>query len=359
MRRPLKTLFLMEDLCYGGTQKQNLALANGLDRSRFDPRILTFTGPTDLDGEAKVSPLHLGSGRKVNPFFFFKAGLEIRKIAPDILVLCTALPNIWGRLWGMALSVPVILGTCRGGGAPARQHEALLWRLATHIVCNSRALVESMKAKGAPVSRLTYIPNGVDCARFHPSERKAVAPLILCVARLAKDKDLTALLRAFEILAKKNPAPRLRIVGDGPEKEKLETVISAMPEEIGGRIELAGASADPAAHYREADIFALSSVREGQPNAILEAMASGLPVCATSVGGIPDLIDQDAGGLLSAPRDAESFAINLERLLGDAETRKRMGSRNRRRAEDNFSFTAMISSHERLFENLWQKSRAS
>lgn len=349
----------MEDLCYGGTQKQNLALANGLDRSRFDPLILTFTGPTDLDGEARVPALHLGSERKVNPFFFCKAGMEIRKIAPDILILCTALPNIWGRLWGKALGVPVIVGTCRGGGAPARQHEALLWRLASHIVCNSQALVESMKAKGAPAERLTYIPNGVDCSRFHSSERKGSAPLILSVARLAKDKDLTVLLKAFEILAKKNPAPRLRIVGDGPEKEKLAAVIRAMPGEIGGRIELAGASADPAPHYQEADIFALSSIREGQPNAVLEAMASGLPVCATSVGGIPDLIGLNAGGLLSPPRNAEALAANLERLLMSVESRKRMGSRNRRRAEDGFSFQAMISSHERLLENLWQKSRDS
>lgn len=349
----------MEDLCYGGTQKQNLALANGLDRARFDPLILTFTGPTDLDREARVPTLHLGSSRKVNPFFFAKAGLEIRKIAPDILVLCTALPNIWGRLWGRVLGIPVILGTCRGGGAPVRQHEALLWRLASHIVCNSQALAERLKTKGAPASRLTYIPNGVDCARFHPSEKKGAAPLILCVARLVKDKDLTALLGAFKILAQKNPAPQLRIVGDGPEKERLEAFISAMPKGIGERIELAGASGDPAPHYREADIFALSSIREGQPNVILEAMASGLPICATSVGGIPDLIGQDAGGLLSPPQDAEALAASLARLLGDAELQKRMGNHNRRRAVDDFSFKAMISSHERLLENLWQKGRNS
>lgn len=358
MSRPMNVLFLMEDLCYGGTQKQNLALANGLDQGRFHTEILTLTGATDLDKsvDSHIPVHHLGKGRRVDPLFFYKMGRAIGKFAPDILIPCTALPNIWGRLWGKALKIPVVLGTCRGGGAPARQHERILWRLTKHIVCNSPALVEAMKARGVPDGHLSYIPNGVDCDHFHPSDEAAsgARPLILCVARLAPDKDLDTLLEAFKILASKNPAPCLRIVGEGPDERKLRARIAALPSAIGRRIEMTGASADPAADYREAALFALSSIREGQPNVVLEAMSSALPVCATAVGGIPDLIRNGEGGYLSSAGDAEALAENMGKLIYAPELRKRMGQHNRLKVKSNFSYSKMIASHEALLESLWR-----
>lgn len=357
MAQLLNVLFLLEDLCYGGTQKQNLALASGLDRDRFSPQILTLTGKTDMDAEAgrTLSLRHMGKDRKVDPLFFCRLGKRIAELKPDILVPCTALPNIWGRLWGRLMGVPIIVGTCRGGGAPVRQHERFLWRLTDAIVCNSRALVEAMLDRGVPGTHLAYIPNGVDCEHFYPAkeEERPHTPLILCVARLAKDKDHATLLEAFSRLAQKDPAARLRLVGEGPEEASLRARIASMPDGVANRIDLAGASADPAPHYREASLFAMSSIREGQPNTILEAMSSGLPVCATAVGGIPDLLGAEQGGLLSEPRNAEQLAMNMERMLADADMRNRMGIRNRRFAEESFSFSSMIKNHEDLFGNLW------
>ncbi len=353
---PLNVLFLMEDLCFGGTQKQNLALANGLDRLHFRPQILTLTGPTDLDDQVATDiPLvHLGAKRGVAPLFFFRMGKVIKRLVPDVIIPCTALPNIWGRIWGMLLKIPVILGTCRGGGAPVRQHERFLWRLSSHIVCNSSALVEAMKERGAPAGHLSYIPNGVDCGHFHPAKKAEKDPLILCVARLSPDKDLPTLLKAFEMLAESDSRPRLRIVGEGSEEGKLRQIIRGMSKKIADRIELAGACADPAHHYREADLFVLSSIREGQPNVILEAMSSALPVCATATGGIPDLLGQEEGGCLSLPGDAPALAENMARILSDSVLQKRMGSRNRHFAQNNFSFEKMISRHEELLKNLWR-----
>lgn len=357
MSKLLKTLFLMEDLCFGGTQKQNIALANGLDPARFSARILTLTGPTDLDNEVEthVPISYLGQGRDVNPFFFYKVGVAIRELSPDILIPCTALPNIWGRLWGKVLKIPIVLGTCRGGGAPARQHERLLWRLSNHIVCNSKALVKVMKNKGVPGDHLSYIPNGVDCVRFRPLEHTSSFPLMLCVARLSPDKDLPTLLEAFQILAERDPGVHLRIVGEGPEETKLKRIINSMSVDVQSRIELTGACADPAPHYKEADLFVLSSIREGQPNVIMEAMSSGLPICATAVGGIPDLIGQGEGGFLSPPKDALSLAQNMRKLIEDPDSRRKMGDWNRRKVENDFSFKKMISSYEDLLESLWSQ----
>lgn len=355
--KKLKVLFLMEDLCFGGTQKQNLELARRLDRQILEPEILTLSGPTDLDNipeKAGLKLVHLGKSRKVPAFFFARLGSMLKKLKPDILIPCTALPNIWGRLWGRFINIPVIVGTCRGGGAPVRQHERFLWRFCDHIVCNSQASILAMRQRGVPESRLSYIANGVDTSLFQPGIKNSGQEIILCVARLAADKDLGTLIRAFAILAKGRPQTHLRLVGEGPEEKNLKKLVLDLPAEIASRIEFCGACANPAAYYAEADIFALSSVREGQPNVILEAMSSGLPVCATETGGIPALLNQGHAGKLSPVRDEAALATNMALLLDNPQLRKEMGLRGREYVQANFSFEAMTCAHEKLFLSLWQ-----
>lgn len=187
MSKALNVLFLMEDLCFGGTQRQTLELARRLDRTCFIPSMLTLTGETDLDAtarEAGIALRHMGTSRRVAPFFFLRLGRALLRAAPDILVPCTALPNIWGRLWGRHRRswAPVILGTCRGGGSLKRQHERFLWRLTDHLICNSEALQEALQNLGVPAQRVSYIPNGVDTGWFTPgtdapSQRE---PILLC-----------------------------------------------------------------------------------------------------------------------------------------------------------------------------------
>ncbi|MDE5831429.1 MAG: glycosyltransferase [Desulfovibrio sp.] len=357
MGQPLKVMFLMEDLRFGGTQKQTVALASRLNRNLFSPFAATLTGKTDLDADAErcgVPLYHMGRDRKLDPFFFLKLGKLLRENKPDILVPCTALPNIWGRIWGRLSGVPLIVGTCRGGGAPVRQHERFLWRLADHIVCNSRASIEAMTARGVPREKMTYIANGTDTERFSPDPCGTVPGLIACVARLAEDKDHETLIRAFGVVAKAEPEARLRLVGEGPLMDKLVAFVrNELEPAAARRVEFAGASAKPEETYREASVFALSSIRESQPNAILEAMSAGLPVCATAVGGIPQMINDGRDGLLSKPGDATSLAANILALLRDPEKAKEMGEAGRREVLANYSRDAMVKAHEELFLKLW------
>lgn len=356
--RPLRTLFLLEDLCFGGTQKQNLELALRLDRARFDPHLLTLTGPTDMDARAATLPLvHLGKARKVAPLFFLRLGREIERLKPDLLICCTALPNIWGRIWGRLKHVPIIVGSCRGGGAPRRQHEWLLWRLASGIVCNSGQLITAMRKRGVPHAMLRYIANGVDTEHFHPGAPSARSQNIVCVARLARDKDHKTLLRAFALIAPKFPAAALTLVGEGPEEQSLRQFAATLPPAAASRVHFVGPCADAAPHLARAGIFALSSIREGQPNAILEAMACSLPVCATNVGGIPNLVRDN--GLLAPPGDAYAFAAKLETLLANPEQSVAMGARGRSHCVQDFSFASMVQNHQNFFLELWQKYGAT
>ena len=329
-----------------------------MDRDRFAVSLLTLTGPTDLDSAcADLALLHLGSTRKVAPFFFWRLKEAIKKLNPDILVPCTALPNIWGRIWGKSLKTPVSVGTCRGGGAPMRQHERFLWRLADHIVCNSEASVQAMRNCGTPKERLSYIPNGIDTDFYMPGKKQpSSSPLILCVCRLSQDKDLATLIKAFELAWRQKPGLRLRLVGEGPkERELREFVNRKIDGQAAKNIEFAGASSQPLRHYQEADIFALSSIREGQPNVIMEAMSCALPVCATNAGGIPGLVDQDKTGLLSPVGQAEAMAENLLELANNPSLAQDMGIAGREKIKNNFSFSNMVASHERLFDKLWEK----
>lgn len=360
MSRPCSILFLMEDLCFGGTQRQTLELARRLDRDRFAPSMLVLTGSTDLDPVAVGADIplsYLGTGRAVPRLFFVSLGPALWRHAPDILVPCTALPNIWGRIWGRMLGVPAVVGTCRGGGALSRQHEWLLWRLADHHICNSEALAEGLRRLGEPSRRISYIPNGVDTERFRPAEipPSGREPLILCVARLAQDKGHLTLLRAFAIVARQVPEARLRIVGDGPQEAQLRMLVATFGLE--DRVEFVPGDLDVREHYAAARVFALASVREGQPNVILEAMSCGLPVCATAVGGIPNLVENGVSGLLSPAGFAEALAASLLRLLADPVMGDAFGQAGRARVERDFSFAAMVTAHEEVFARLHARRR--
>lgn len=356
MSAPIDIVFLVQDLYFGGTQRQILELANRLDRKRFSPAIWTLAGPADLDmmaTEAGIPVYYLGLGAR--PGLGFPLALLRRLLSqrPDILALCTALPNIWGRILGWCARVPVVIGSCRGGGAPKRQHERFLWRLADHMICNSTALHNILCKMGMPSGRVTYIPNGVDTEYFEPGPTPVDQrdPLVLSVGRLVPDKDHMTLLRAFSMVLKRIPDAQLRIVGDGPQEFALRRIIEDPPYK--GRVQIVRGAADIRRHYHEARAFALASVREGQPNVILEAMAGALPVVATNVGGIPSLARNCVTGLLSVPSDAVTLAGNLCRLLENPVQCRIMGQAGRALVESEFSLNAMVHAHERLFERLW------
>lgn len=357
MSLPIDVVFLTQDLCFGGTQRQTLELAKRLNRSRFSPRIWTLSGATDLDEVARHAEIpveNLGTTVFPNPLFPLPLLKKLLVDGPDVLVLCTALPNIWGRIMGRLARVPVIVGTCRGGGAIVRQHESALWRMCHHMVCNSMPLYNQLCDLGMPSGRLTYIPNGVDVENFtpNPAPMRQREPLILSVGRLVTDKDQMTLLRAFGRVLEDFPTAKLRIVGDGPQEFTLRRVIEGKPYR--GHAAIVGSSTDIREHYHAARIFALSSIREGQPNVIMEAMASGLPVASTQVGGIPALVDGNVTGLLSPCSDAVTLGINLCQLLGDPAACDRMGQAGRLRMEKEFAFSAMVNTHEQLFERLWE-----
>jgi glycosyltransferase involved in cell wall biosynthesis len=232
----------------------------------------------------------------------------------------------------------------------------LLGRLCSQLVTvsqfNRHYLVTHF---GLDPARIVVIPCGVDTTVFSPPASGAPRhdpPVILSVARLDKVKGLDHLLQACSILAARGRTFQCVIAGEGPDRARLEGLIEQLG--LASRVRLAGALRHEALPelYRAATIFVLPSLSEAMPVALMEAMATGLPVIGPQVNGVPELVLPDATGLLVAPGDEAGLAEHLDTLLGDADLRVRLGSGARRTIEQTFERKHQVM---RLISS-WQKA---
>ncbi|MCR0985124.1 glycosyltransferase [Roseomonas populi] len=204
-----------------------------------------------------------------------------------------------------------------------------------------------------PPDRLSHIPNGIDLRSFRPDGPKAElglggdGPLIGAVGALRPEKNFARLLRAAAVLLREGAVFRLALVGDGPERQRLE----ALAAELGifGMTHFTGHVADPAAAYRAMDVACLSSDTEQMPFSVLEAMATGLPVATTEVGDVRLMLSEPNAPYLAARTDA-ALAGALRPLLHDAGLRHRIGRANRAKAERDYDQEAMFQAHAALIE---------
>jgi glycosyltransferase involved in cell wall biosynthesis len=353
--RPARVVFLLQDLKFGGTQRQALDLARLLNPARFQVEIWLLAGGNDLVPLAEsygIPLVRLSLGEPVGPRSILKLWQRLRRQAIDLLMLFTVVPNIWGRLLGRLTRVPVIVGNCRGGGAPQRQHERWLWPLADHILCNADNLKAQLTSHyRVPPARLSVILNGVDTDFFTPSwEPRSGPPRVLCIARMVPDKDHDTLIRAFQRVAATHPEAELWLVGDGPRKEAVSQLAQKLLP--AGKVKFLPGQTDLRPVLHQACLLVLSSVYEALPNVVLEAMAAGLPVVATSVGGLPEVVSPGETGFLVPPGDAGALAAALDNVLAAPERRLALGRAGRARVERDFSFAAMVRRHERVFQSL-------
>ncbi len=151
-------------------------------------------------------------------------------------------------------------------------------------------------------------------------------------------------------MAARHHDAELRLVGNGPRRPALEQRVRKLG--LASQVKFLPPQKDLRRLYQEADIFVLSSVAEALPNVVLEAMAAGLPVVATRVGGVPEAVAPEVTGLLVAPRDEAGLDAALTRLADDPETRRRLGRQGRERVVAEFSFPAMVRRHEEVWDRL-------
>ena len=347
---PIKLAVLLQDLEFGGTQRYAIHLLTHLNRKRFAPELWVLRGGADMDHLAQAADIKIvrfSNASWVTPGALAKFLIRLLVKKPDILYTLTVVPNIWGRLFGKAAMIPALVSGYRS--LIPKQKEKYLWRLSDRIICNAHVLRDVMAEKfGVDPERVRVIPNAVDSNFFTPpQDARAEVPTVLYIGRLHEVKDPFTLLKAFKSVVSKLPEARLEMIGNGPLKESITGYIKA--NGLDRNVFLIPGQSDVRPYLRKAWVFAISSVREASPNVIIEAMATGLPIAASKVGGIPELVTEDETGYLFEPGDDKRLADILADILTDQDKRERMGAKAREHAETNHSLRNMVEKTEEAF----------
>ena len=343
-------------------------------------------GPVADDIRALGIPVYdLGMPRKWRLDAFLRLYRLLRKVRPAILHTLLFHANIPGRVVGRLARVPIVISGERTMGMESGWRYCLNWlthSLADRVVCVSQQVADFVIGQvGVPQAKVVVIPNGVDlaCLDGVPGRQAARTALGLpadgtlvgTVARLDPVKRLDVLLRAVAILqsdassgepdassgdASSGDVDTL-IVGSGPEEQRLAALAAQLG--IADRVLFAGHQRDVYPWLAALDIFVLSSDWEGMSNALLEAMAVGLPVVATATGGTPDVVVDGETGTLVPPGDTPALARAIQSLLLDPELRERMGQAGQRRVVEHFSAAQMVARTQALYASLLGEQAAS
>jgi sugar transferase (PEP-CTERM/EpsH1 system associated) len=351
-------------LAHGGSESLARDIAVTLDPARFRTSVCALDegGPLQRDLQVAGVPVHL-TGRR--PGFDWRliprlyrlfrrervAVVQTHHLAPLIYAAVAA------RLAGARL-VHVEHERFTFADPIARRRLRRLARLCHRVVVVGADIRDYfVEQVGIPPGKVILIENGVDMGRFPSSPRRSRAALGLPahdrlighVARLDPAKDQATLLAAFQALAQTHPGVRLVVVGDGPLRAPLEELAQTLG--IAKIVSFLGARSDVADLLPHFEVFALSSVNEGLPVALLEAMAAARAVVATGVGEIPALLDQGTG-LCVPSRQPATLAEALGRLLEKPEEAAVMGAAARRRVEERFDLRAAVRRYEAVYSSL-------
>ena len=279
-----------------------------------------------------------------------------RRERPVVVHANSSKAGILGRVAAVIARVPVRLFTVHGWAFKAHRGLAAavyLWAdrlmrpLTTTTICVAQSELEAgLRARTCRADRCVVIHNGIELGpRPAPRQRAGAPVVLLSVGRLRAPKDFVTLVSAMTEL---DPgSAHLRIAGDGPDRGDVERAIQRCG--LADVVELLGTRDDVPDLLAAADAFVLSSDSEGLPMSVLEAMAAGLPVVASAVGGVGEAVIDGDTGLLVPPGDAGALGRALRRVVSDAELRSRLGHAGRRRAEREFGVDAFRRAHLELY----------
>ena len=373
MAAPRLLCHVIHRLDHGGLEHGLVKLVNRLPADEFRHVIVTLAGAGALREQlpAGVRVIDCPKRPGQDPGLQWRMWRVLRALQPDVVHtrnLATLELQLAARLAG----VPVRLHGEHGHDMHDPDHRRARFRWLRRAIAPcltgwtavSRLLAEYLVREiGVPAPRVTRLCNGVDCARFRPrgnGEGRTLPGLppslrgrflLGSVARLQAVKDPLNLVQAFIHLLGARPGWRSRVglllVGDGPLLAPAAAALEAAG--LGDAAWLAGSRDDIPAVMQALDLFVLPSLAEGIPNTVLEAMASGLPVVATRVGGTPELVEEDVNGRLVPRADPAALAAALASYVETPAMARSHGAAGRLRAERCFSLAGMVAGYAALY----------
>ncbi len=370
-QRCRRILYVITDLEVGGAERCLVRLATHMHRLGWRVAVCSLMPAGALAGQlaaAGIRCCQLGlTGWWHLPAAAMRLACLMAQFRPAIVHTFLFHANVLARLVARSLGVSAVVGSVRVA-EPRRWHlaaETLTARLADRLVCVSRTVAEYMVERAHVPGRLIeVIPNGVDVEHFaqaQPISREqlgvpADAPLLISVARLDEQKGWDTLLAALARASSAVPGVYLAAVGDGPLRGQLQRLAERLG--IRDRLVLLGRRDDVPQLLRAADLFVLASRWEGMPNALLEAMAAGLPVLATAAHGCSELISDGATGRLVPVGDAAALGNAIIQLLTDPGDRRRLATAGQQHVAKHFSMPLMLQGYAALYAALCPASEA-
>ena len=361
-----RLLLIIPTLVRGGAEKQFVMLATGLPRDEFDVHVcvLTHSGPLESELQRHHLPYRvIGKRWKIDPLCYWRLRNHVKHLRPDIVHTWLFAANCYGRQAAVGAGVPHIIGGERSVDPWKADYE--LWidrRLAARsdrIATNSPGVVDFYTSRGIPREKFVVIPNGVVMPAAAPMPREellaelglpAGTHLIGAVGRLWPQKRQKDLIWAAELLKAVRDDVHLLLIGDGPQRAQLERFVRQV--DIGDRVHFMGARDDVASLMPHFACLWLASGYEGQSNAVMEAMAHGLPVVASDIPGTRDLVIDGETGYLVPVGDTAEFARKTNRLLDHGDLAARLGAAGKDRVASHFTVEQMIAGHVQLYREV-------
>jgi sugar transferase (PEP-CTERM/EpsH1 system associated) len=362
-RRPVRVMHLVFELSVGGMEVGVVKIANRLDFQRVATSICTFRRPDHLKDElrSEVALFELNRTAEGNdPGVIWALAKLMRREEPDVLHTHGWGTLVEGVIAARLARVPVVVHGEHGTMETRPRNlwlQRVIWKRLDAVLSVSSRLTATLAATiGFPEQRITTIRNGVDTRRFTPARRQEARRalgvsdrelVIGTVGRLLPVKDQRTFIAALGHLKARDLPFRAFIAGDGPLRDELEAVSRELA--LTEQLTFLGQRADVEALLPGFDVFVLSSESEGLSNVILEAMAAGVPVVATDVGGASELIADDSTGILVPAKNPAVMGDALADLAQHPSRRTDMAARSRERAEREFSLDRMIGDYERFY----------
>jgi len=361
----VKILYLITDLDVGGAERALVKLATRLDRARFQVAVACLSGRGALGDElaGRGVPVHyLDMRGKLDVGVVSRMRRLIEAEEPDILHTFLFHANIVGRIaaaW--ALERPLVVAGVRVA-EPRRRHlwvEGWTSGLVDKFVAVSEGVRSLMTQRARiPEGKIVTIPNGIDPAEIPQApvdvrgelKLPVRCPVVASVGRLTRQKGQSFFIEAAGQVLKAHPDAHFIVIGDGPLAGSLKRQAARLG--IAAHVHFLGWRKDAWAIVAGANVFALPSLWEGMPNALLEAMAAGVPVVGTYVAGTSEIIENDRTGLLVSPSDARVLAQAITGLLMNPERAQELGEAGREKVLRDYPVDKMVLAHHDLYEGM-------
>ncbi|MBC7327224.1 glycosyltransferase [bacterium] len=361
-RTKIKVLQVIPPVGIGGAERLVVDLAKYINKDEFEVAVLSLGNQLaeiyqEELRESQVPSIFIKVQTAFHPLTIYRVTRFLLRFKPHIIhthlkaIRYVILPSLFSPVLAHIHTIHSIAR--RDTSSPFNRfiNRIAFKCFGVKPVCVSKEVANSIKAVYGVEALRIY--NGVNLSRYfaeRPREKKDQTVYVLNVGRMKKEKNHKLLLEAFNKVRSKDSRARLIIVGDGELKPALEGKVRQLG--LNGAVSFHGWRNDVPELMRDCDIFVLSSDVEGCPEVVLEAMASGKPVVATRVGGVPELVEYGITGFLVPPQDSDALAESMLRLIKDSELREEMGRRGREKAIKGFALSIAIQRYEELYKRV-------